>query len=371
MKFSCEKALFLSALLNVSRAVPARSNIAALEGILIEADQRLKLTGYNLEVGISERLDADIAVPGTAVVQSRLLIDIVRHLPDDRVIFSLNEKMVLHITCGDTVFDVASCMEGGAYPQMPSVFRENAASLPRKMLREMIRGTLFAVADGDNKTVHKGSKFIWEDGCLVVVSLDGYRLALRRESYEGESPGEDFVVPGSALREVERLLGDSEEVAELVLGGRHIMFEMGEVVLTTRLLEGDFMNYQTTVPKGQPVTVEVNVEEFTAGLERVSLLISEKIKNPVRVKLEKNGIYLSCTTALGAARDSCPAKVTGLEGDFEIGFNHRYILDALHALPDQECEIKLTNPLSPCVMVPKEGSGYVYMVLPVRLRVDG
>ena len=375
MNFSCEKALLQNALLNVSRAAPTRSNLAALEGILIEADERLKLTGYNLEVGISERLDADITAAGSAVVQARLLTDIVRRLPDDMVSVSLNDKMVLHITCGGAEFDIASCLEGGAFPRLPAVEKEKSASLPQKMLREMIHGTIFAVAGDENKTVHRGSKFIWEDGCLIVLALDGYRLALRREAYEGEAPGEDFVVPGNALREVERLLGDGDDDVNMVLGGRHILFEMGGVTLTTRLLEGEFMNYRTTIPGDQPVSVELNADELVAGLERVSLLISEKVKTPVRLTLEEQSIGLSCATALGAARDRFPALVSGLEeteqdSAFEIGFNHRYLLDALRALPDHECVIRMTNPLSPCVIMPKEGDAFVYMVLPVRLRVE-
>ena len=371
MNFSCEKALLLSALLNVSRAVPSRSSVAALEGILIEAGQRLRLTGYNLEVGISEQLDADITRSGSAVVNARLLTDIVRRLPDDTVTFTMGENMVLHITCGGAAFDVASCMEGSAFPKMTAVVKEKSAALPQKMLREMIHGTLFAVSDSENKTVHNGAKFIWEDGSLVVVAIDGYRLALRRQPFEGDAPGEDFVVPGQALREVERLLVDSDDAGvSLVLGGRHILFQMGEVTLTTRLLEGEFMNYQTTVPKDQPVRVTPDADAVTAGLERVSLLISEKVKNPVRLRLAEDTLFLSCTTALGAARDSCPAWIEGLEGEMEIGFNHKYLLDALRALPDGDCEIRLTNPLSPCVIAPKEGDAYVYMVLPVRLRVE-
>ena len=373
MKFSCERALLLSAIVNVSRAVPTRSSIAALEGILIEAGDKLRLTGFNLEIGITEELDAGITVPGTVVVGMRLLSDIVRRLPDDMVVFSLNDKMIMHIECGNTVFDISSCLEGSIYPQMPTVQEEKTAELPQKMLREMIRGTLFAVSDSDAKQIHTGSKFIWEENKLTLVSIDGYRLALRRETYEGQPPGEDFVVPGSALREVERLLtGEDEDTVRLVLGGRHILFEMGTVTLTTRLLEGEFLNYKTTIPTDQPVSILMESQALTDGIGRVSLLINEKVKSPVRLKIEKESITISCVTALGAAQDVCPAQVEGLpeEQALEIGFNNRYLLDVLHVLPDEQCLAKLANPLSPCVIVPQEGDAYLYMILPVRLRAD-
>ncbi|MDR3207912.1 MAG: DNA polymerase III subunit beta [Oscillospiraceae bacterium] len=373
MKFSCEKAVLLPALTNVSRAVPARSGIAALEGVLIEAGETIRLTGFNLEVGVRQEVEADIEAPGAVIVSARLLGDIVRRLPDDVISFSLNDKLVMHISCGQAVYDIASCLEGDAYPQMPEVVGERAAVLPQKALREMIRGTLFAVSDNDAKVVHTGSRFIWEDGGLTLVSVDGYRLALRRQPVEGAPPPEDFVVPGQALRELERLLSDEEDkTVSLILGGRHILFELGGATLITRLLDGDFLNYKTAVPQEQPITARLSARALADSIERVSLLVSEKIKNPVRVKVDGNGLLLSCVTALGSAQDFCPAQVDGAlpEHGLEIGFNHRYLLDALRALPDEECVLLLQNPLSPCVIAPTEGNGFVYMILPVRLRAE-
>ena len=373
MRFSCEKHLLLSAILNVSRAVPTRSSISALEGILFVVDRSIKLSGYNLEVGIREEIEADIEETGSVVVSARLLSEIVRRLPDERVMISLSKKMVLHIECGRAVFDIAACLDGQSFPQMPAVPEEESAVLSQKMLREMIQGTLFAVSENDTKKVHMGSKFIWRDNTLTLVSIDGFRMAVRRQVYEGKEPNEDFIVPGAALREVERLLTGVEENVRIVLGKRHILFQMGTVTLTTRLLEGEFINYTASIPSYQPISVSLDVKELKACIERVSLLINEKVKNPVRLKLEENCIHLSCTTALGAAQDDCPAQIEGVpEGqhELEIGFNHRYLLDALNALPDEDCIIKLSNPLSPCVMVPKEGESYLYMILPVRLRVE-
>lgn len=371
MKFTCEKALLSAAIASASRVVPSRSNLTALEGILIEAGQRLRLTGFNLEVGIRTELDADIRTQGSAVVGARLLSDIVRRLPDDVISFSLDDKMILHIECGQIVFDISSCLDGSTYPEMPYVKETNKAVLPQKMLRDMIHGTLFAVSDNETKVIHTGSKFFWEDGLLTIVSVDGYRLALRRKEYEGTGLASDFVVPGTALREVERLLSDSdEETVSIMLGARHILFAMGGTTLITRLLEGDFLNYKNTIPQEYPLSVTLDVEAFMAGIDRVSLLVNEKIKNPVRIGFAADRINMSCVTSLGHAKDVCAATVEGALPDegFEIGFNHRYLLDALHALPDHNCVFQLINPLSPCVITPQEGDEYLYMILPVRLR---
>ncbi|MDR0382123.1 MAG: DNA polymerase III subunit beta [Oscillospiraceae bacterium] len=373
MKFSCEKALLLAAISHVSRIIPSRSSIAALEGILIETNDRLRLTGFNLEVGIRTELDVDVERTGSVVVGARLLGEIVRKLPDETVTFEMRDKLVMNIRCGQSVFDIASCLDGVSYPELPEVSEEQATMLPQALLRGMIHETIFAVSDNENKIIHTGSQFNWGEGKLVIVSVDGYRLALRRESTEGAGFSGSFVVPGVALREIERLLSDKEdETVKLVLGGRHISFFMGDTVLVTRLLEGDFLNYRTAMPASLPVDVRLNIRDFTAGIERVSLLINEKIKNPVRLLVRPGGVDLSCRTSLGFAADACEAEVTGElpEAGIEIGFNHRYLLDALHVLPGESFRLKLLSPLAPCVLMPDEGDAYFYMVLPVRLRAD-
>ncbi|MDR1157260.1 MAG: DNA polymerase III subunit beta [Oscillospiraceae bacterium] len=372
MKFSCEKALLLAAISNVSRIVPSRSSIAALEGILLEVGDQLRLTGYNLEVGIRAELNVNVERTGSVVIGARLLSEIVRKLPDDVVTFDLRDKLVMNIRCGQSVFDIASCLDGASYPELPTVSEEQAAALPQALLRGMIHETIFAVSENENKIIHTGSQFNWGDGKLIVVSVDGYRLALRRETTEGGFLG-SFVVPGAALREVERLLSDKEsETVKLVLGGRHISFLLGDTVLVTRLLEGEFLNYRTAMPESLPIDVRLNIRAFTAGIERVSLLINEKIKNPVRLLVRPDGVDLSCRTSLGFAADACEAEVTGAlpSAGFEVGFNHRYLLDALHVLPGENFRLKLLSPLAPCVLMPDEGDAYFYMVLPVRLRAD-
>ena len=373
MKFTCKKSLLLSAILNVSRAVPAHSSISALEGILIEAGSELKLTGFNLEIGICETVEADVTAPGGVIVMARLLTDIIRRLPDEDASFFLNDKMILHIESGKSVFDISSCLSNSLFPQMSPVEEENIAVFSKKMLCDMIRGTLFAVSENDAKKVHMGSKFIWEEERLTIVSIDGFRMAIRTEKNKGKKPEKDFVVPGMALRELERLMsGEEEEDVRIIQGGSQILFEIGSVTLTSRLLEGEFLNYQTLIPQNLHISVSLDIKEFIACLGRVSLLINEKIKNPVRLILDRDKLRLSCTTALGAAQDVCPAQVEGIKDgeSLEIGVNHKYFLDALHALPNNDCDIRLSGPLSPLLIVPKEGDSFLYMILPVRLRTD-
>ena len=375
MELSCEKTLLLTAILNVTRAVPPRSTVAALEGILFQAEgDRLTLSGYNLEVGIRESIEAQVVSPGSIVIAARLLGEIVRRLPDANVEIKMLDNMVVSINCGMAEYEITACLHGDTFPTMPFVEEEEeSAEIPSDALKEMIRGTIFAVAENDTKKIHMGSKFVWVGDTLTVVSIDGYRLALRRNKFQGKLPSGDFVVSGSALREVERLLPEGDDSARLVLGNKHICFEIGNVRLTTRLMEGDFINYEATIPAEMPILATVRTKDFESSIERVSLLINEKIKNPIRLKVQKDRINMACMTALGAARDMCQAEVEGLpdeENGMEIGFNHRYLLEALRTLPGEQCKIKFANPLSPCVIIPPEGEDFLYMVLPVRLRAE-
>ncbi len=369
MKFTCEKAILMRAVTDVSRAVAARSSLPALEGILIQAGKTLSLTAYNLEIGIHTTVGANILKEGGAVVGARLLADIVRRLPDAPVTLELSDRFVLHITCGVTDFDIASCLPADTFPELPEVSPEAGTVLPQHLLRSMIAGTVFSCAVSETKQVHTGSLFAFEDGLLTMVSVDGFRMAIRREAVTGEGIARVFVTPGAALREVERILSDAEEeTVSIVLGARHIGFVMGETTLVTRLLDGEFLSYKTAVPTDRPTRVVFQTAQLRESVERVSLLVSEKIKNPVRVTVTPEGLSLQCLTTLGRGVDFCPAEVTG--AGFEIGFNHRYLLDALRAIPDETVALEMKGPLSPAVILPMEGNKYLYMVLPVRLKAE-
>ena len=207
------------------------------------------------------------------------------------------------------------------------------------------------------------------DGVLTVIAVDGYRLALRREKVE--SVGEKdlaFIVPGAALADVERLCADTDDVIRVTLGFRHIGFTLGETILITRRLEGDFLNWRKAVPEAFRYHMTLEREELKSAADRVSLVVDERTKNPLRCRFEDGVVTLSCVTALGQAEDACLAEGTG--GGLEIGFNSRYLIDALKAAPAQRIVVSISTGSSPCVITPEEGDGFIYMILPVRLRTE-
>ena len=367
MKFSCEKALIQAAISTTSRAVSPKSSIPALEGILLEAGSDLRLTGYNLETGIRTIVPADIREEGTLVLGARLFGEIVRKLPDDIVTFQ-SENYMVNIKCGMSEFNILGT-DPEEFPELPTVEYQNSLILPQSRLKAMISQTLFAVSDNESRPIHTGSLFEVDSNGLTIVSVDGYRLALRHEAIDKKEGAEtfSFVVPGAALSEVEKICSDVDEPASVTQGARHVMFKVGDTMLVSRRLEGEFLAYRQAIPRNNTIHVEGETRALLSSIDRVSLIISDKLKSPLRCVFDSNLLKISTKTAIGDAYDECP--LSGDGGGLEIGFNNKYLMDALKAAPADKVRLELTTGVSPCVILPTEGEeNFLYMVLPVRLK---
>ena len=367
MKFSCEKALLQAAISTTSRAVSPKSSIPALEGILLEAGNDLRLTGYNLETGIRTIVPADIREEGTLVLGARLFGEIVRKLPDDIVTFQ-SENYMVNIKCGMSEFNILGT-DPEEFPELPTVEYQNSLILPQSRLKAMISQTLFAVSDNESRPIHTGSLFEVDSNGLTIVSVDGYRLALRHEAIDKKEEAEtiSFVVPGAALSEVEKICSDVDEPASVTQGARHVMFKVGDTMLVSRRLEGEFLAYRQAIPRNNTIHVEGETRALLSSIDRVSLIISDKLKSPLRCVFDSNLLKISTKTAIGDAYDECP--LSGDGGGLEIGFNNKYLMDALKAAPADKVRLELTTGVSPCVILPTEGEeNFLYMVLPVRLK---
>lgn len=367
MKFTCEKALLVSAISVAGRTVAAKSAIPCLEGILLRAGVGVQLTGFNLETGITVKVGASVTEAGLCVMPARLFFDIVRKLPDDIVTIEVDDKLQVSIRGGASSFKITA-MDAEDYPDLPDVNGANGISMPQSALREMIGGTIFSVSENQARPIHTGCLMEVRDETITMVAVDSFRLA--RRTWHSESPlGQElkFVVPATGLREVEKILADTDEPAVFTLGTKHILFQIGDATLVCRILEGEFIDWRRVVPTNCPVKLTANVAELTSSIERVSLIVSEKIKSPVRCVFGENTADFRTTNTIGSAHDTCD--IAGNGGELEIGFNCRYLLDALRAVPSQEVMLELQNGLSPIVFTPvDEKMDFAYMVLPVRLH---
>ena len=370
MKFSCEKLLLQDAVNTTSRAVAAKSSIPALEGLLLQCgDGVLTVSGYNMQTGIRTRFPVEEQEGGELVLSARLFGDIIRRMPDDMITFSSDDKLVVHLSCGDADFDILA-LSAADFPELPEVEEKYSVSLPEKTLRSMIQQTSFAVSTNEARPVHMGELFEIGDNGLTVVAVDGFRLALRREPLERIEGGAfSFVAPGAALNEVEKICEDIDAFATITLGQRHILFEMGETELICRRLEGEFLDYKNAIPRRNPISVTVDTKAMLESLDRVSVVISEKLKSPVRCIFEQDRVLLSAKTANGDAKDIC--RIDGDGQGLEIGFNNRYLMDALRFAPADELKLELNTGISPAILVPTDGEeSFLYMVLPVRLKAQ-
>lgn len=368
MQFTCSRQKLNEAVLNVQRVVSAKSSVPALEGILLTAKENsIRLCGFDLEIGMTTEIEAQVKESGSIVMGAKLFGDIVRRLPSQDFSFFSDDKQVTQIESGEAKFSVVG-IPAEEYPELPHINGETNITMPSSVLKGMIRQTLFAVAENDAKPVHTGTLFEISDGKINLISVDGYRLAIREEPIASTEKS-SFVVPGKTLGEVMKLLSDGDEEVEFLIGMRHILFRIGDYTVISRLLEGDFLDWRASLPKESSTEIHVPVSDFVSSLERVSLLITERLRSPVRCLFGDGCIKLSCSTAIGRANDRLEAKIDG--SDVEMGFNSRYLLDALHNTECDEVRIQLNGPLSPMKILPCEGESFLFLVLPVRLKSSG
>lgn len=366
MKFKCDKAKLTEAVTNVSRVIPSKSSIPALEGVQIKASGgSLRLTGYDMEAGIKTIIDANVEIEGEIVLSARLFGDMLRKMAGGEVTIESNEKYLTQIKSGLAEYTILGT-PSDEYPELPEIEKGKGVSIPQSTLKSMIDQTLFAVAATDAKPVHTGSLFELNNNTLNVVSVDGFRLALRSEKLVSD---EDlrFVVPGKALAEISKLLSeDGDSMATLTVSKRHIVFNIGGYSVVSRLLEGEFLDYKNSIPSGGVATVKIATRSLIESVERVSLLISDRLRSPLRVLFEKAKISISCSTSIGKSYDELDC---GLDGEkVEMGFNNKYLLDALKAAGTDEVRIEISGPLSPIKILPPQGDDFLFLVLPVRLK---
>ena len=367
MRFTCEKSMLVTGLNITGRTVAQKSALSAIEGILCRAGVGLNLTGYNMETAITYQIEADVTDAGACILPAKLFGDIIRRLPEGPVTVVVDDNYKVSIRAGYASFNI-SAEPADDYPELPDVGSGRSIRIPQSALKELISGTIFAVSENQGRPIHTGVKFEVEENTVSAIAVDGFRLA--RRTYHTEEPtgrNLSFVVPAQGLKEVEKIVADNDEDVAFTLGSKHILFQIGCATLICRLLEGDFLDHRRVVPTNCPIKLVANVSELASSIERVGLIVSEKYKSPVRCIFSSQELLLRTNTTIGAAEDRCTIAGDGKE--LEIGFNVRYLADALRAIPSEEVVLELTNNLSPIVLTPVDDKqDYSYMVLPVRIK---
>lgn len=370
MKFSCETSKLSNAVNCVQRAVTSKSSLATLEGILIRTDSNeIILSGYDLEIAMKTNIEADIIKEGCTVINAKILSEILRKLPSDRVTIEIYDNNKALITGGTSEFSIIA-LDANEYPELPSLDDEKSFSVNADVLRSMISQTIFAVSTSDDRPIYKGILFEIENNVLKLVSADGCRLAIRKEEIN-ESDDLKLVVPSKALQEVLKIIGDdSEEEVIVNVGKRHIKFKIGNFHIISRLLEGEFFNYNnnSVIPDGEQTVVITDSREMLNLIERISLIITDRVKSPVRCTFKDNQVYMRCSTIMGKSSDFLECDINGEEQ--EIGFNSRFFTDALRAVDCDKVKIVMNGAQRPIKILPLDGDDFLFIVVPVIMKAE-
>ena len=370
MRVICEKEKLLKGINSVINGVSSKTTMPILEGILIQTnDNELKLTTYDLEIGIEYILDAKIEEQGNTVVNATMFSEIIRKLPSTEIKISINENRLLEIECEGSLYKL-STMNPDEFPELPKINVDNSIEIEQTVLKNMIRRTIFAVSTEENRPIFTGCLFEVLENKLNVVAVDGYRLAIKSNVINEKVTGFCSVIPGKTLNEVNKIISDSFETVKIGISKNQALFEMENCKIVTRLLDGEFLKYSNTIPTAWETRIKVNKSNIQDCFERILLISSSSIekekKYPVKINIEIGKVIISCANQTGDAKEEIAVETEGKE--LEIGFNPRFFLDALKAIDDEEVYIEFGTNRSPCIIKPVENGDYIYMILPIKMK---
>ena len=370
MNFVCYKDKILKALNSVVKGVASKTTMPILEGILIQTnDNEIKLTTYDLELGIEYTMECEVKEQGSIVVNATMFTEIIRKLPDAEINISVNENNLLTIDCEGSLYKLAT-MNPDEFPELPKIEIENSITLEQTALKNMIRKTIFAVSTEENRPIFTGCLFEVIDNTLNVVAVDGYRLAIKSNVLNEQVNSFSSVIPGKTLNEVNKIISDSFDPIKIGISRNQALFEMENCKIVTRLLDGEFLKYSNTIPKVWETRIKVNKNNIQECFERIKLIsasaIEKEKKYPVKINIEVGKVTISCVNQAGDAKEEIYLETEGKE--LEIGFNPLFFLDALKAIDDEEVYIEFGTNRSPCIIKPIENGDYIYMILPIKIK---
>ncbi|SKA97435.1 DNA polymerase-3 subunit beta [Caloramator quimbayensis] len=363
MWFTCEKELLENAINTVQRATSNKTTYQILEGILIKAiDNKVVLTATDLDLGIETYIKANVNKNGAIVVNSKLFGEFIRKLPNDIIMIEVKDNNVF-IKCNKSEFVIVG-NNPDEFPSLPSINENTMYEISQDLLRNMIRQTIFAIAQDETRPILTGILFEIKDGMLNFVALDGYRLALKSESIES-SQNISAVIPGKTLSEISKILEPSDDIVKITFTPNHILFTFENTKIISRLLDGEFINYRQIVPDEYKLRVKVSKNELLDSIERASLLAREGKTNLIKFEISDDKMVITSNSQIGKVYEEIEIELEG-EG-IKIAFNSKYFVDVLRIIDSEEIYLEFSTSVSPCVVKKCDSNNYIYLVLPVRL----
>ena len=361
MKLICSKSNLLHGVNIVSKAVPTRTTMAILECILIDASaNEIKLTANDMELGIETKIEGEIAERGVIALDAKIFSEIVRKLPDSDVVIETDASFKTTITCEKAKFNIVG-KSGDDFSYIPYIERNEAITLSQFTLKEVIRQTIFSIADNDNNKLMTGELFEIEENHLKVVSLDGHRISIRNIELKNNYEHKKVVVPGKTLQEVSKILpGSAEEDVNMFLTDNHIVFEFDDTTVVSRLIEGEYFKIEQMLSSDYETKVKINKRELLDCIDRATLLVKEGDKKPIIMNVTDGNMELKINSFIGSMNEG---------KDILIGFNPKFFIDALRVIDEEEVSLYMVNPKAPCFIKDDEGK-FIYLILPVNFNAS-
>lgn len=364
MKIICSKSNLLSGVQTVSKAVPNKTTMSILECILLDASKGvITLTANDMELGIETTIEGEIVEKGIIALDAKIFLDIVRSLPDSDISIETDASYMTTIKCEKSKFNIIG-KSGDDFSYLPNVEREYSIVMSQFTLKEVVRQTIFSISDNDNNKLMTGELFDIDGDTLKVVSLDGHRISIRKILLKNSYEPKKAVVPGKTLNEVSKILtGDANSDVTVSFTQKHIVFEFDNTTVVSRLIEGEYFKIDQMLSSDYETKVKINKKEFINCISRATLLVKEGDKKPIIINITDEGMELKINSILGSMNEEIDIEKNGK--DLMIGFNPKFLIDALRVIDDEEVEIYMVNPKAPC-FIKDAAENYIYLILPVN-----
>ena len=366
MKIICSKSNLLKGVSIVSKAVPSKTTMPILECILIDASSDIiKLTANDMELGIETIVEGDILAKGVIAIDAKIFSEIVRKLPDNEVVIEVDDNLQTTITCEKAKFNISS-KSGADFSYLPNVEKNETLVLSQFTLKELIRQTIFSIADNDNNKLMTGELFQMDGNNLKVVSFDGHRISIRKTELKSFVGPRKVIVPGKTLVEVSKILsGEVDSEVVISFTNNHIVFEFDQTVVVSRLIEGEYFKIDQMLSSDYETKVKINKREFLSCIDRATLLVKEGDKKPIIINIKDDVMELKMKSQIGTMDEEI--FITKEGKDLLIGFNPKFLIDALRVIDDEEVTLYLMNPKAPC-FIRDDKENYIYLILPVNFN---
>ena len=364
MKIVCTKSNLLSGVQTVSKAVPSKTTMSILECILVDTrNGEIKLTANDMELGIETVIDGEIIDKGMIALDAKIFLEIVRKLPDNDITIETNDSYKTTITCEKAKFNIIG-KSGEDFSFLPDIEKNDSVMVSQFTLKEVIRQTIFSIADNENNRLMTGELFEINNNTLKVVSLDGHRISIRNIILKNSYGNKKVVVPGKTLNEISKILsGDMDKDVNIYFTDRHILFEFDRTIVVSRLIEGEYFNINQMLSSDYETKVKINKKELLNCIDRATLLVKEGDKKPVIINISDGSMELKMNSTVGSMDEEIDIKKEGK--DIMIGFNPKFLIDSLRVIDDEVVDLYMVNPKAPCFIRNTEET-YIYVILPVN-----